>query len=131
MFLFCLIDKILIVLLALDTLGLCQQIRKSKNVDEKDYSRVCFTWIFFFAIRALTCCSCKGFLATVFQLIGLAGKVFVSIPLLGGTNKIYTLLVEQNKGAEYLQKGIDFIKAKISPPAPSAGSSEVLTPPQN
>ena len=123
-FLFGLFDFLLTVILTLDTLSLLNQLKKNKSCDQKDYKRVCFTWIFYLSLKSITCCNCKqGFLCTVYQFLVLCAKIYIVIPLINGTNTIYNYCIEQGKIQEFAKKGVDFIKSKISGAAPAANSS--------
>ena len=111
-FFFSLLDVVLTSLMLFDTLGIIYQFRKS-TVDPKEYVRICYSWIFFLTICTLFSCNWKGFFGTLIRLLILAAKVYVTIPILGGTNKIHNYLIEQGKGEEYLNKGIGFLKSKL------------------
>ena len=110
-FFFSLLDVVLTSLMLFDTLGIIYQFRKS-TVDPKEYVRICYSWIFFLTICTLFSCNWKGFFGTLIRLLILAAKVYVTIPILGGTNKIHNYLIEQGKGEECLNKGIGFLKSK-------------------
>ena len=112
-FFFSLLDVVLTTLMLFDTLGIIYQFIKS-TVHPKEYVRVCYSWIFFLTICTLFSCNWEGFFGTLIRLLILMAKVYVTIPILGGTNKIHNYLIEQGKGEEYLKKGINFVKSKIS-----------------
>ena len=106
-FLYGLFDFFLMSLITLDTLGLVGQFREKKAPDTKDYTRVCFTWIFFLTLKSFTPTAGEGFFIKLIRILFLLGKVFVVLPLLGGTMMIY------NKAPEVIKKGVDFAKSKI------------------
>lgn len=106
-----LVDFVLMSVIILDTLGLVNLLRKTSSCEIKDYTRVCFTWIFFLVISLLTTCSSTGNLARLFDLFGLALRICISIPFLNGAEKIYHFLIEENKGMEYAKKGASFIQS--------------------
>ena len=109
-FIFFFVDLIVLAFMSLDTLILLNQLRKKDMCDADDYKRVIFTWIFVLTVRSLTCCSCTGLIANFFKLIGTVAKIYLAIPLLGGTNKLYDFLITQNKGEEYYNKAVEVIK---------------------
>lgn len=123
-FIFCLIDLVLISVITLDTLGLINQLRKTSHCDLKDYTRVCFTWIFFLFVSSITNCNCQGFCTKVWSFLGLALRIYIAIPLLGGTLKLHHFLIEQNKGVEYAKKAVDVIKSTTGLGAPQPVASE-------
>ena len=111
-FFFSLLDVVLTTLMLFDTLGIIYQFRKS-TVDPREYVRICYSWIFFLTICTLFSCNWEGFFGTLIRLLILVAKVYVTIPILGGTNKIHDYLIKQGKGEEYLKKGVNFVKSKI------------------
>lgn len=120
-FLFFVVDLLVLALMTLDTLILLNQLRKKNMCDADDYKRVIFTWIFVLTVRSLTCCSCTGIIATFVKLLGTVAKIYLAIPLLGGSNKFYDFLITQNKGAEYYNKAVEVIKTyTMAAPAPAA-----------
>ena len=119
-FIFFLVDTLVLALMTLDTLSLLVQLRKTNKCDSQDYTRVIFTWIFVLTVRALTTCSCTGLIANFFKLLGMVAKLYLAVPLLGGSNKLYDILITQNKGAEYYQKAIELVKTYTMPAAPVA-----------
>ena len=106
-FLYGLVDLLLTALITLDTLGLVGQYNQKKSPESKDYVRVCFTWIFFLTLKSFTPTAGEGFFIKLIRILFLLGKVFVILPLLGGTMMIY------NKAPEVIKKGVDFAKSKI------------------
>jgi hypothetical protein len=104
-FLFNVIELVLLGIVALDTLGYIAENRKhpvSRN--QQDYLRLCYTWVFFFALRALPCFSWLGFIGSIIGMLQLMAKVYISIPALGGTEKMYRILIEENMGKHYLSQ---------------------------
>jgi hypothetical protein len=115
-FLFGLIEIILLAIVVLDTLGfLIQNKRKPDDSNPHDYNRLIFTWTFFFVFKALTCCSGSGLISGFFALLGLLAKAYISIPLLGGTQKLYDVLVRDNSFGIAAKKYIHLIKEKLNP----------------
>ncbi len=114
-FIFNLGEIVLMVLLSLDTLGFVYQNRKNpQGVNQKDYFRLCFSWIFFLALRCLFCLvCCLGFFSGIFQIVGFAAKAFVTIPMLNGSEIVYTKLVEENVARGYVQQVVNIVKEKI------------------
>ena len=125
-FFFGLLDTLLTAILLFDTLGLIYQFRKS-SVEPKEYTRVCFSWIFFLTIGTLFSCSWKGFFGTLIRLIIFCAKAFVVIPLLGGTNKIYKYLIEDGNGEMYYNKVLNIVKTKLSQGGKSLSDSASTT----
>jgi hypothetical protein len=107
-------EIVLMVLLSIDTLGFVAQNRKNpEGVNQKDYFRLCFSWIFFLVLRQLFACACFGFLSNLIQLVAFAAKAFVTIPMLNGAETVYTKLVEENIARAYVEKAINMVKEKI------------------
>lgn len=113
-FVFGLLDFVLTAVLLFDTLGLIYQFRKGMSVEPKEYVRICFSWILFLTISSLFSCERKGFFGTLIRLIIFGSKVFVTIPLLGGTMKIHKYLIDDGNADKYIQKASEFIKSKVS-----------------
>ena len=124
-FLFGLCDFLLAGIMLFDTLGLIYQFRKDpSSVNEKEYVRICFSWILFLGIWTLFSCSWKGFFGTLIRLIFLVAKMFVTIPKLGGTNKIHKFLVDDGKGEEYFKKVVELVKSKCCKGCSCPGKKE-------
>ena len=114
------LDLLLTIILLFDTLGLAYQFRTKNTCDDKEYLRVCLSWILFLSISNLFSCEARGFFGTVFRLIIFLSKLFVVIPILGGTIKLYQFLVEERRA----EKWLELIKVKISKDnAPSTSPS--------
>ena len=111
-FIFGLLDALLTSIMLFDTLGIIYQFRKS-SVNPKEYVRICFSWILFLTICTLFSCSWKGFFGTLIRLLILSAKIYVTIPILGGTNKIHKYLIEDGKGVEDFNKVHGFLKSKL------------------
>jgi hypothetical protein len=110
-FLLNLVELLLLGIVALDTLGFIAQNRKAPlNSNSKDFTRVCFTWVFFLTLRSLTCASCGGVLGSFYGMLLLLGKAYVSIPLFRGTEKLYNCLIEENAAGHYLRRIVSMIK---------------------
>ena len=124
-FLFGLCDFLLAGIMLFDTLGLIYQFRKDpSSVNEKEYVRICFSWILFLGIWTLFSCSWKGFFGTLIRLIFLVAKMFVTIPKLGGTNKIHKFLVDDGNGEEYFKKVVELVKSKCCKGCSCPGKKE-------
>ena len=112
--LFNFLDLVLILIMLYDTLGLIYQFRKSKeSVKPKEFIRISFSWILFLTIYNTFSCSWKGFFGTLIRLILLAAKVYVTIPLLGGSLKLHKILIEDDKAKECFNQVIGLVKSKI------------------
>ena len=105
--LFGFIDLLLTTLITLDTLGLVGQFRQKKTPDSKDYTRVCFTWILYLTLKSFTPNDGGGTLRKILLLIFLFAKIFVVLPILGGTMLIY------NQAPQLIKKGADFTISKM------------------
>ena len=124
-FLFGLCDFLLAGIMLFDTLGLIYQFRKDpSSVNGQEYVRICFSWILFLGIWTLFSCSWKGFFGTLIRLIFLVAKMFVTIPKLGGTNKIHKFLVDDGKGEEYFKKVVELVKSKCCKGCSCPGKKE-------
>ena len=113
-FFFSLLDVILTTVMLFDTLGLAFQIRKDGSCDTKEYVRVCLSWILFLTICNLFSCNRKGFLGMVIRLIIFLAKASVSLPIVGGTLRIYKYLVEDHNAELLYQKVSGIVKSKLS-----------------
>ena len=107
---FGILDLLLTTILLFDTLGLAYQFRTKNTCDEREYIRVCLSWILFLSISNLFSCESKGFFGTVLRIIIFLLKLYVVIPLLGGTLQLHKLLVEEKRA----EKWLELIKVKIS-----------------
>ena len=107
---FGILDLLLTTILLFDTLGLAYQFRTKNTCEDKEYIRVCLSWILFLSISNLFSCETKGFFGTVFRIIIFLSKLFVVLPILGGTLKIYKFLIEEQRA----EKWIELIKGKVS-----------------
>ena len=58
---FGILDLLLTTILLFDTLGLAYQFRTKNTCEEKEYIRVCLSWILFLSISNLLSCETKGF----------------------------------------------------------------------
>ena len=131
-FIFGLLDVVLTAVMLFDTLGIIYQFRKNIPVNPKEYIRICFSWILFLAICSLFSCDRKGFFGTLIRLIILFSKIFVTIPILGGTNKIHKYLIEERNAEKYYKKVVELIKSKLckgsKPAFPSDSPSNNFQP---
>ena len=113
-FLLNLSELIVLALLAIDTLGFVAHNRKNPlSSNQKDYLRLCFSWVFVFVLRTVFCCSCSGVFGNFYQLIGLTAKAFVCIPMFNGTEKLYNSLIEQNAAKQYIDLAVNMVKDKM------------------
>lgn len=125
-FLICLIDIILLVIHSLNTLGLVHQIRKTNSCKDVDFLAVCFTWILYFAFHPFTTCTCEGFFASFFRLIGILGKIYVVIPLLGGALKLYDIFVEKGKAKQIFDKLTNTVQNLVAPKPADQSKAETI-----
>jgi len=113
-FLYSLFDLVLLLVVTFDTLGFVAQNRKNPSAsDARDFRRLCFTWVFYLAVRSLLCTSCTGFLGSLFGLASLVAKAYISVPLLRGTETLYTQLVENNVAKTYLDTLVTLVRQKL------------------
>ena len=113
MLFFNLLDMLLIIVMLFDTLGLLYQFRKKEQVNPKEYIRIYSSWILFLTIYNTFSCKWKGFFGTLIRLILLAAKVYVTIPIFGGSMKIHKIIIEDGKGEELYKRLVDLIKSKL------------------
>ena len=106
-FLYAIVDLLLTALITLDTLGLVGQYRKKTSTTTEDYTRVCFTWIFYLTLKSLTPNDGEGYLRTFIRILFLLGKVFVTLPILNGT------MIILKHAPSFISKGINFVKGKM------------------
>ena len=102
-------DILLTTILLFDTLGLAYQFRVKNSCSEKEYIRVCLSWILFLTISNLFSCERKGFFGTICRLCIFFAKLFVVLPILGGTLKFYKFFIEEKRA----EKWLELIKSKI------------------
>ena len=127
--LFNFLDLVLILIMLYDTLGLIYQFRKSKeSVKPQEFIRIYFSWILFLTIYNTFSCSWKGFFGTLIRLILFAAKVYVTIPLLGGSLKLHKILIEDDKAKECFNKVFGLIKSKICKCESAQSSSSDFAP---
>jgi hypothetical protein len=109
-YIFSILEIVLLALLSFDTLGfLVAQKKNNANVNISDYHRLCFTWVFFFALRAICPCG-NGFFSNIVQMLTLFAKAYITIPMLGGTEKLYRSIVEENIFSQYIKGYIAALK---------------------
>lgn len=111
-----LVEFLLMAIVSLDTLGFVVQMRKNPNAanaNVKDFNRLCFTWVFFFVLRALTCSSCNGYIGSFLCMLTLIAKAYISIPLLHGTEKLYHLFIEENLLGNYVKNIGNIVKERL------------------
>jgi hypothetical protein len=108
-------EFVLLSIVTLDTLGFIAEYRKNSARSERnDYVRLCFTWVFFLALRSFSCFLCCGYFGGLFKMLFFGAKVFVSVPAIGGTETLYNLLVEQNILKGYFTEAVNMVKSKVS-----------------
>ena len=66
---FGILDVLLTTIMLFDTLGLVYQFRKNNTCNEKEYIRVCLSWILFLTICNLFSCEKKGAFGSIIRLI--------------------------------------------------------------
>ena len=112
-FFFGLLDVILTTVMLFDTLGLAFQFRRDGSCDTKEYIRVCLSWILFLTICNLFSCNKKGFFGVIMRLVIFLAKASVSLPIVGGTLKIYKYLVEDGHAELWYKKISGIVKSKL------------------
>ena len=106
---FGILDVLLTTIMLFDTLGLVYQFRKNNTCNEKEYIRVCLSWILFLTISNLFSCEKKGAFGSIIRLIIFFAKLFVVLPILGGTLRFHKYFIEDKNAEKWYQ----FLKAKI------------------
>ena len=106
---FGILDILLTTIMLFDTLGLVYQFRKNNTCNEKEYIRVCLSWILFLTISNLFSCEKKGAFGSIIRLIIFFAKLFVVLPILGGTLRFHKYFIEDKNAEKWYQ----FLKAKI------------------
>jgi hypothetical protein len=112
-FLFNFVEIILLLFSTIDTLGFIAENRKWARTDSKDYLRICFTWIFFLIFRAISCNTCSGIIGHFYGMLMLLAKLYVTLPVLGGTEKLYDSIVEKNSLPNYIKNIFGNIKSQM------------------
>ena len=112
-FFFSLLDIVLSTVLLVDTLGLAYQLRQKGTSDQKDYIRVCFTWIIFLSLSGILSCNRVGFFGTLLRIVFFVVKAYLVLPILGGSAKLYKYLIEDGNAEKYYQKVSQLAKAKL------------------
>ena len=106
---FGILDVLMTTIMLFDTLGLVYQFRKNNTCSEKEYIRVCLSWILFLTISNLFSCEKKGAFGSIIRLIIFFAKLFVVLPILGGTLRFHKYFIEDKNAEKWYQ----FLKAKI------------------
>ena len=106
---FGILDTLLSTIMLFDTLGLVYQFRKNNTCEEKEYIRVCLSWILFLTINNFFSCEKKGFFGSMVRLTIFFAKLFVVLPILGGTLRFHKYFIEDKKKKKWCQ----FLKSKI------------------
>ena len=85
------LEIFLFLVLAYDTLGYLVTSNRKGRVTPEDYARLIYTWLF---TMVLCCgCCCLEWLPLADELF-LALKIFITLPVLNGTNKLKKILVD-------------------------------------
>ena len=126
-FIFGLLDLVLTAVMIFDTLGIIYQFRKNIDVKSEEYIRICFSWILFLTICSLFSCDRKGIFGTLFRLIILFSKIYVTIPILRGTKKIHKYLIEDGNAEKYYKKVVELAKSKLCKGSRSSFPSDSLS----
>ena len=113
-FLFTVFDIVLTLIMLFDTLGMIYQFRKGSSPSSQEYIRLCTSWILFLTICSLFSCNRKGFFGSLFRLIFLVAKVYVTIPKLGGALKIYNFLIKEENAKKYYNQIVGLVKSKLA-----------------
>jgi hypothetical protein len=103
------IDLILTAIIAIDTLGLVVASRKS-SVNPHDIRRVCFIWASFIVLNWFG--SCCGIFGTLLSFVGLAAKIWISLPKLGGADKLQHMIVNGDV-SKYAQAAVEMVQSKL------------------
>lgn len=111
-FFFNFVEIILLSIICIDTLGFLGESRKGSKANLRDFHRICFTWIFFLIFRSISCSTCSGIIGHFYGMLMLLAKVYVAIPLLGGTQKLYDMVVEKNMIPSYIKEMFAKIKSE-------------------
>ena len=111
-FIFSFLNSVLTLIMLFDTLGIIYQFRKS-SVKTTEFTRVWVSWLLFLTISSTFSCSRKGFIGTLIRLIILSAKVYVTIPILGGSLRIHKYLIEDEKIIQFYNYSIETIKSKL------------------
>lgn len=86
------VEFFLFVVLSYDTLGYIVANNKDKS-NSDDYSRLIFTWVFSNILCGASCfLGWAPLSAEVFLLL----KIYITLPVLGGANKIKAKLMDEN-----------------------------------
>ena len=120
---FGILDTLLSTIMLFDTLGLVYQFRKNNTCEEKEYIRVCLSWILFLTINNFFSCEKRGFFGSMIRLTIFLAKLFVVLPILGGTLKVHKFLIEEQRA----EKWLELIKVKVCKekcPTSSASTEE-------
>jgi hypothetical protein len=110
---FNLVEIVLLSFLAIDTLGFIAENRKWSRMDGKDYLRICFNWVFFLIFRTISCSTCSGIIGHFYGMLMLLAKLYVTVPLLGGTEKLYDLVIEKNVLPSYIKDIFGNLKSQM------------------
>ena len=84
------LEIFLFSVLAYDTLGYLVTNRRGR-VSSEDYSRLIYTWLF--SVVVCSGCCCLEWLPLADELF-LALKIFITLPVLNGANKLKKILVD-------------------------------------
>ena len=112
-FFFDLGEIVLLCFLTLDTLGYLAEFRKRSNSNLRDYVRICYTWIFFLIFRSVSCSKCSGVIGHFYGMFMLLAKIYVTLPIFKGTEKIYDVLIEKNAIINYVKEIKENLVAEV------------------
>lgn len=108
------VELLLFGLTALDTLSFVVFNKKNpEKTDVKDYTQVCFRWVFLLILKSLSCSSCSGALGFYYGFVLLLAKLYVTIPLLNGTQKLYNFFTNENGAMAYVRRGVEMVKQRM------------------
>ena len=106
---FGILDTLLSTIMLFDTLGLVYQFRKNNKCEEKEYIRDCLSWILFLTINNFFSCEKRGFFGSMIRLTIFLAKLFVVLPILGGTLRFHKYFIVDKNAEKWCQ----FLKSKI------------------
>lgn len=109
------LDFVLFAVLAYDTMSFLYYLRKKAESAPMlaDYSRLCYTWIFYFALRSLGCCCCGGFIGGLFHLVLVIARAFIILPILNGAEMAKSALIDRNIAAKYVKELVQLVQSKM------------------
>lgn len=113
-FIISIIELALYIIAALDTLSFVVSYKKCpEKSDVADYTRICYRWVFLLVLRSMGNLICCGFLGTYLRFASLVLKAYVTIPLLGGTDKLFHFLTQENGASSYVKQLVHTVRSKV------------------